>query len=29
LHFELEMDMAKDAKKLEAAWRALPKPAKP
>jgi hypothetical protein len=29
LHFELEMDMATDAKKLEAAWRALPKPAKP
>jgi hypothetical protein len=26
LHFELEMDLAKDAKALEAAWRALPKP---
>ncbi len=26
LHFELEMDMATDAEKLEAAWRALPKP---
>ena len=26
LHFELEMDLAKDAKSLEAAWRALPKP---
>ena len=26
LHFELEMDWAKDAKALEAAWRALPKP---
>jgi hypothetical protein len=29
LHFELEMDMATDAKALEAAWRALPKPVKP
>jgi hypothetical protein len=28
LHFELEMDMATDAKALEAAWRALPKPQK-
>ena len=26
LHFELEMNLAKDAKALEAAWRALPKP---
>jgi hypothetical protein len=26
LHFELEMDLAKDAKALEAAWRSLPKP---
>jgi hypothetical protein len=26
LHVELEMDMATDAKALEAAWRALPKP---
>ena len=26
LHFELEIDLAKDAKALEAAWRALPKP---
>ena len=26
LHFELKMDLAKDAKALEAAWRALPKP---
>ena len=26
LHIELEMDMATDAKALEAAWRALPKP---
>jgi hypothetical protein len=29
LHFELEMDMAKDAKKLEEVWRSLPKPVKP
>ena len=28
LHFELEMDLAKDAEALEDAWRALPKPIK-
>jgi hypothetical protein len=28
LHFELEMDLAKDAEALENAWRALPKPTK-
>jgi hypothetical protein len=29
LHFELELDLATDAKKLEAVWRSLPKPVKP